>query len=150
MTPEQRFAEKIIRDGSCLRWTAYLNAHGYGKFCYNGETCYAHRVAWEWANGPITDGLCCCHTCDHPWCVEPTHLWLGTQADNMRDMADKGRSRVPIGQDHGDSKVTDNDVRAIRKAAETGESGVSIGRRYPISDVMISRIIRRKNWTHVS
>lgn len=92
-----RFWEKvskrgpIIMDSSCWEWTAYRLPHGYGLF----DRRLAHRISWELSRGPIPEGLCVCHKCDHPPCVNPDHLFVGTMADNMRDRSTKGRFPGP-------------------------------------------------------
>lgn len=93
----QRFYEKAKHnpETGCLEWTAAMNNCGYGKIKLNGEMVLAHRVAWELAHGPVPKGLCVCHTCDNPACVEPSHLFLGTHSENMRDAFKKGRVSLP-------------------------------------------------------
>ena len=91
LTIQERFWSKVDRSGKCWLWTASRNSSGYGKF--DGEG--AHRVAWRLAYGVIPYGACVLHRCDMPRCVNPAHLWLGTQADNVADMVAKGRQRKP-------------------------------------------------------
>lgn len=80
--------------GPCWVWTAGRFACGYGQFAKGRPSRYAHRISWALANGPVPDGLWVLHKCDNRPCVRPDHLFLGTHADNMRDMVEKGRSTV--------------------------------------------------------
>lgn len=79
--------------GECWTWTAARLPFGYGEFRLDGRPVRAHRLAWEWEHGPIPPGLCVLHRCDRPECVRPSHLWLGTKAENTADMKAKGRGR---------------------------------------------------------
>jgi len=95
-TPSQSIRGRLLAhtrrtDTGCLEWTAYRDRNGYGRISVWGGRQLVHRVAWIDANGPIPDGMCVCHHCDNPPCCDLTHLFLGTQSDNMADMASKGR-----------------------------------------------------------
>lgn len=93
-----RFWPKVDQSGggeACWLWTAGKIPTGYGRFCINGRYVYAHRVAWELTHGQIEGGLFVLHDCptgDNPSCVNPAHLFLGTQSDNMKDCYQKGRN----------------------------------------------------------
>ena len=90
----ERLWEKTDKAGSCWIWVGTTNRDGYGNIGIdNKKTALTHRVAWMVTHGPIPVDLCVLHRCDNPRCVNPDHLFLGTQADNMRDMMLKGRSR---------------------------------------------------------
>lgn len=93
----------------CVLWNG-TRAGRYGTTRINGRRIYAHRQAWEDANGPIPPGMLVCHRCDEPLCVNPDHLFIGTQSDNMRDARDKGRLNPLPGQ------------RAATKAARSSKS----------------------------
>jgi len=97
-----RFWGKVDRrrDDECWPWTASVTRHGYGQIMVGAygtgsrpRPLRANRVAWELTHGPIPDGLWVLHSCDNPSCCNPSHLFLGTQTENMRDAADKGRTR---------------------------------------------------------
>src|SRR5690606_35598865 len=85
-----RFIAKVDMRGDCWVWTATRMSRGYGYFYANGKMRGAHRVAWAIAHGYFPD-VHVLHRCDNPPCVRPDHLFLGTQRDNMADMAAKGR-----------------------------------------------------------
>lgn len=93
MNDRQRFDAKVMPEpmSGCHLWIGALDRKGYGSFRSEGRTVRAHRLAWEREHGPIPDGLYVCHRCDNPGCVNPDHLFLGTQGRNLRDMARRGR-----------------------------------------------------------
>lgn len=89
---EDRFWTHIrVTEAGCWEWTGKRRANGYGLTSINRRDVRAHRMAWTLSQGPIPDGLCVCHHCDNPPCVNPAHLFLGTKGDNLRDMCAKGR-----------------------------------------------------------
>ena len=94
-----RFWSKVNKntESGCWEWTAGRDGHGYGKFYLHGKDIGAHRASWEIHNGKIPEaegyhGMCVLHKCDNPLCINPSHLWLGTNLDNMRDRDKKGRA----------------------------------------------------------
>lgn len=92
-TRHERFWLKVDRSDTngCWEWTGTKRGYGYGAFAYQGVTVVASRFSYELHYGPIPDGMLVLHRCDNPACVNPSHLFLGTNKDNTRDMIDKGR-----------------------------------------------------------
>lgn len=155
----ERFWSHVNRRGEndCWEWTAALSEHGYGHFNLwrNGKTVNlkAHRVAWQIVRGPIPDGLFACHSCDNPRCVNPKHLFLGTQDDNMADMARKGRNldhrpRVK-GEGHPLHKLSSDDVAEIRRVyAAGGVTQRELGKRFGVSQARVQMIVTGKGWRY--
>ena len=102
---EADFWALVDKSGDCWLWTAAKLHGGHGQFKMNGPSRTTHRISWEMANGPIPDGLYVCHKCDVPACVNPEHLFLGTQLDNMRDAKAKGRHRSPPMKAPGEARA---------------------------------------------
>lgn len=93
MNFKERFESKINKTDSCWLWTAYKNNNGYGMFWLNGKLLLSHRISFTFYKEEIPEGLNICHTCDNPGCVNPKHLFLGSQKDNIKDMCLKGRAK---------------------------------------------------------
>lgn len=148
MPPDQRFWTKVRRhEGGCWEWEGCRSDTGYGTF-YAGRVYSSHRYSWELHNGPIPKGMCVLHRCDNRACVRPDHLWLGTKADNSRDMAAKGRERAPSkpGSQHHGAKLTEAAVLEIRASADSGRV---LAERYGVSPSLISLVRKRRAWQHV-
>jgi len=141
-----RFWSRVEKTDSCWLWTGRVKSakKPYGGFDIEGRKVRAHRFSYELHFGPIPDGLCVCHTCDNPRCVNPDHLWLGTHQDNLADMVAKGRQAR--GSGNGKAKLTEADVLAIR-ASSLGQR--KLGRIYGVTPQAISHIVHRKRWKHV-
>jgi hypothetical protein len=140
-----RFTEKVvIRECGCHEWTGRLQPNGYGQVRANGKTAYAHRVAWELANGSLPRGAYVLHECDNRRCVNPEHLRLGTFQDNMDDMTAK--KRHAHGERNGHAKLTAADVRAIR-----GSDALHavIAERFGVSQPLVSMIRSGRIWKNV-
>lgn len=108
----------------------------------------SNRAAWRLYVGPIPQGVQVLHRCDDPRCVNPDHLFLGTQADNVADMWDKGRGRpgTPRGTGHGNAKLTED---IVRRARLSGKPAGELAKRYGVSWATMDAALRRKTWVHV-
>lgn len=176
-TTIERFEAKYIPEptSGCWIWTASLGSTGYGQFHDGERVVKAHRFSYSTYIGTIPDGMHVLHRCDQPLCVNPSHLFIGTNADNVADMVAKGRQQradshwsalrpetVPRGDAHysrrhperaqrgeriGNSKLTDAQVAEIRSIQ--GETQRSIAAHYGVGQSQISEIRRGKAWTHI-
>lgn len=152
----ERFWEKVIKGPDCWLWTGAVTSAGYGAFNViairtQKVTVQPHRYSWELANGPISDDLCVLHHCDTPLCVNPAHLFLGTRQDNMDDMIRKGRGGQPKGERNAWAKLTDGDVREIKRLLAEGVlSQRRIAERFGVNHGVVGRIKRGEGWCHVS
>lgn len=138
-------------DDGCWVWRRTRNNQGYGTFTIRGKTFYAHRKAWEHANRrEIPVGMHVCHRCDNPACINPSHLFLGTRSDNMRDCVRKGRARTPVpvlrGESNGSAKLTASQVLDIRERLAAGAVQLDVARAYGVSQSAVSNIKRGKAW----
>lgn len=134
------------RVGDCLVWQRATNEDGYGILWNAGRGVRAHQVAWELTFGLIPAHLCVCHSCDNRPCIEPTHLWLGTQPENIADMIAKGRLVIPRGEHNGNAKLNDDAVRIIRSS---GRSDSELAGFLGGTPAAIWFVRRGLNWRHV-
>src|SRR3990172_937528 len=101
MPLESQFKCRYVElPSGCWRWIGNIDCHGYGRIKSGGKSHKAHRLSWQLHKGDIPLGLCVCHICDHTWCVNPEHLFLGTYGENTLDMFSKGRANPPKGDHH--------------------------------------------------
>lgn len=148
--PHVYFWTRVDRSGgpdACWEWQGAKQATGYGNLQIDGRSVRAHRLAWSLAHGPVPDGMLVCHRCDNRPCCNPAHLFLGTHAENLADMAAKGRSSR--GSHRPATTLTVKDVRGIRARVAAGEPRSAVARDHGISNSAVSMIVRRKTWKHV-
>lgn len=145
----ERLLSKIAVDEitGCWNWVPPLHHSGYATLHADGRTRRAHRVSYEVHCGPIPDGMCVCHRCDNPKCINPEHLFLGTTAENVADRESKGRHNSPKGEEHGCAKLTDQEVIAIRR--ESGASHREIAAKYGVSRTTVTEVRSGVRWKHV-
>ena len=144
----------------CWLWQGARNHAGYGRTCYTllaGEETYAHRVAWAMARQGMNppSELEVCHACDVPRCCNPSHLFEGTQDDNMKDMVAKGRSHATpstfqSGSSHRLARLSKDDVRQIRALYVPRKITLNmLANQFNISFQHVSDIVHRKKWTSI-
>lgn len=142
----QTFWQNVHKDGDgCWYWMAGKNNKGYGLFYPGVGTMrrLSHRISYEFAYGEIPANRHVLHRCDTPACVNPSHLWLGSHADNMRDKENKGRANHT-------SILTADNVREIRKLiAETAMTHREIAAKFGVARRTISNITNGSCWSHV-
>lgn len=120
---------------------------GYGVIQYQGQSVAAHRLSYETWVGPIPEGLLIRHKCDNPPCINPDHLEPGTDADNSRDMVERGRNRSLAGESHPMSKLSQGDANLIRHTYPQGVLTLKmLGEAFGVSIPTITRILSGKGY----
>lgn len=161
LSDEDRFLAKVNRItgpvykdlGRCWTWTGKVDKGGYGRIISKTKgTTKAHRLSWMLFNGSVPDGLCVLHRCDNPRCVNPSHLFLGTNLDNIEDRNNKGRSKGARGESSGTAKLTSAQVLEIRRRhrpRSARNSGAALAREFGVSQATISMLLRGLRWSFV-
>lgn len=143
---------KISDFFSCWEWQAATNSAGYGHVGRSGRHILCHRLAWEFAYGPIRNGLCVLHKCDNPPCVNPNHLFQGTIRDNSLDMVKKGRARwnSAVGEQCAVARLSQSQVLLIRSLKSEGKSAVELGVAFGVTRGHIHKIVSGESWNHIA
>lgn len=151
--PESRFWSKVDKSDhpkGCWIWVGARLKAGYGYFWFQKKRQLTHRVSFIFSNGNVPQGLDVLHKCDNPSCVNPDHLFLGTQIDNSKDMVNKGRCNPPAGERAAISKLNREQVLNIRQIWKVGGySKRDIAATYDVHYMTIHAIITRRSWNHL-
>jgi len=153
MDAKDRFFSKVDMSGDCWLWKGTRSGGGYGNFLINGKLVRAHRWSYKFFFGELRDEDCVLHSCDNPLCVNPSHLFIGSRADNVRDMISKGRDHfpgAPAGEGHPFSVLSDLEVLEMRKLRSTDNlSYQELADLFGVSKPTVQAIIKGFTWKHL-
>jgi len=151
-TIEEKLRFNSVEDSNgCWLWQGGKTTFGHGIIAVNRKSHLAHRVAYKIWKDRVPLNMFVCHTCDNPKCINPDHLFIGTQDDNMKDMANKGRSNNGIqkGEKNPQSQLTDRQVRRIKRLLLNGHTRKEIANKFGVNEAVVGFISENKNWKHV-
>jgi hypothetical protein len=148
-TVEDRFWSKVDKRGpnECWNWTGAINSSGYGSFRLDGKVGSSSRTSYSLEYGEIPVGLHVCHRCDNRPCVNPAHLFLGTNEDNHLDKIAKGRQAR--GESAGIANLKESDVRALRDAARSGQTVTNLSKQTGIAYCTVYSAVHGMTWKHI-
>lgn len=161
----KRFWEKVAKTETCWLWTASKREKGYGAFVWANDDGTvvqgrAHRFSWILHRGAIPAGMCILHACDTPACINPDHLFVGTKADNNRDMLEKGRrilggqrlrergerGKYPTAEAHPGAKLTSAGATQMRADHAGGMSMSACAKKHGVSVTAVFRVVHSLTW----
>jgi hypothetical protein len=147
---KDRFLSKVNKTSDCWNWTGYIGSNRYGQLKINHKMIKSHRVSYELYNGDIPAGLNVLHKCDNTKCVNPDHLFLGSQKENVQDMLTKNRANRAFGSKAGRSRLLQEQVLDIRQQYKVNFiSWADLGRRFGVTGNAVRMICLNKVWRHI-
>jgi len=139
---------ELVTESGCWIWMGTTTTRGYGQIESDTKKYYAHRASYQAFVGEIPEGMNVCHRCDNRFCVNPSHLFLGTQKDNLQDMKRKGRST--IGEKNARSKLTHAQVAMIKVLLKNKtQTDERLAEQFGVTRGAINLIKQGKRWNHV-
>jgi hypothetical protein len=142
-------ANSVETDSGCWEWQRSIKL-GYGVTFLNGKHEQAHRASYKLFVGEIPEGLQINHKCHNRACINPDHLYAGTQTENMEDMRRAGRGNKCKGEDNPSSKLKNGEVSEIKVLIRNGVTSVEIAKKFDVSEGCINFIKTGKSWRHVA
>ena len=141
-----------IQEDGCWMFLGPWTSHGYGHLSYDGQIFRAHRISYELHRGPVPEGKMVLHKCDHRYCINPEHLFIGTAQDNVNDMIAKCRDIFGenFGENNGQAKLTEDEVLQIKRLLADGQYKLKeIGGMFGVTDSAVKQIKYGKTWRHI-
>ena len=145
----EHFWSSVEKSDGCWLWTGCRDKKGYGRIMLDGHSERAYRHAWRLTHGAIPDGLFVLHKCDNPPCVRPDHLYVGTKGDNLRDRISRFPETCPKGATHGQAKLSQLEVNAIRRLSHRGHSANVLAGKFHVVPETIRDIRSGRTWKSV-
>lgn len=145
-SPEWFFSKVRKEENGCWVWTGTTNEKGYGVYGDFKKTKRAHHFLLP---SPLKDGECACHTCDNPACVNPAHLFIGSRADNNRDMRLKGRQYIKDGEGHPNVKLKEWQAKIAKACPRKFGLASALGRVFGVNRAAIRDIQHGRNWSYL-
>jgi hypothetical protein len=146
------FWAKVRKTDGCWEWQGARKSDGYGQVPRSGRLRAAHRLSWELTHGPLGADECVLHHCDNPPCVRPDHLFIGDRRMNNADKLAKGRAGKSDqrGVHNPAARLTDDDVREVRRLGAVGLTHEDIAARKGVSRSLVTMILHGRRWSHVT
>lgn len=145
--------DKSHHPQDCWIWKGFITPTGYGRYKWMQHNWLAHRLVWHlYVEELLDSSIKLCHTCDNRLCVNPVHLWKGTQQENISDCVTKGRNNhgLKYGTDNINARLNPDKVKQIRSLFDNGLSVSELGRRFNIARKAIYCVIKHETWKHVN